>query len=115
MCPSKPAKSHIPQDMTHGIPAQAIVCIAKGPGFKLCWYLFGSLRINNGNGFVSHFGVGVGSRTGVTGLDDAGRSLVPTALVAVTVKVYVVPLANPSTVEVSVTPSSTAVRSLDRR
>ena len=51
----------------------------------------------------------MGGRAGVTGLDGVEGSLVPTALVAVTVKVYVLPLANLSTVEVSVTPSSTAV------
>ena len=46
----------------------------------------------------------MGDRTGVTELDGVDGLLVQATLEAVTVKVYVVPLASPSTVDVSVTP-----------
>ena len=54
-------------------------------------------------------GVGVGGEAGVTELDGADGLLVQASLAAVTVKVYVVLFARPSTVEVRVAPSSTAV------
>ncbi len=46
---------------------------------------------------------------GVTALDAEEGSLVPTALMAVTVKVYVVPLVKPVTVAFKVEPSTDAV------
>ena len=67
------------------------------------------LGVGVGVGVSVGVGVGVGETAGVTTLEGADGSLVPTALVAVTVKVYVVLLVSPSTAEFSVEPSTTAV------
>ena len=56
-------------------------------------------------------GVGVGGAVGVTGLDGVDGTLVPAALVAVTVNVYDVPLVSPVTVAVRLRGVEVATRS----